>query len=246
MKQGADTLMHEYINIFIRSISALILLLIIARILGKQTISNMTFNDFVTGITLGALAANLAFNEKITPWNFIFSLIVITMTSYLLSIIAMKSRYLRNWISGSPTVMIEGGNILENNMKKVRYTIDSLNQSLREKDIFDIEEVEYALLEDNGKLSVLKKDEYRYITKKDLHIISKTLSFPVELIMDGDIILDNLERNGLTKEWLAKELKKRGKKISDVFYGVRGTRQQLIFDFYEDNLSNPLDNDKDK
>jgi uncharacterized membrane protein YcaP (DUF421 family) len=237
-------MLHEYINIFIRSISALILLLVIARILGKQTISNMTFNDFVTGITLGAIAGNMAFNEKITLGYFIGSLVVITITSYLLSIIAIKSRYMRRWISGSPTVMIEGGKILENNMRKVRYTIDSLNQSLREKDIFDIEEVEYAVLEDNGKLSVLKKDEHHYATKKDLHIISESISFPIELIMDGDIIYTNLEKNGLTKEWLVNELKKNDKKISDVFYAVKGTRQQLVFDFYKDNISNPLDKDK--
>jgi uncharacterized membrane protein YcaP (DUF421 family) len=237
-------MLHEYMNIFIRSIAALVLLLVIARILGKQTISNMTFNDFVTGITIGAIAANLAFNVKLTLWYFICSLVVITLTSYLLSIIAIKSRFMRKWISGSPTVMIEGGKILETNMRKVRYTIDSLNQSLREKEIFNIEEVEYALLEDNGKLSVLKKDEYSYVTKKDLHIISKIISFPIELIMDGDIIDINLERNGLTKEWLVNELKKQNKQISDVFYAVKGTRQQLVFDFYKDNITNPLDKDK--
>jgi uncharacterized membrane protein YcaP (DUF421 family) len=233
--------MHEYIYIFIRTFTALIILLLIARILGKQTISNMTFHDFVTGITIGAIAANLAFNEKIEVWYLILSLIVVTITSYTLSVIAIKSRKLRKWISGSPTVMIEDGKILEDNMKKVRYTMDSLNQSLREKEIFNIEEVKYALLEDNGKLSVLKKDEYCNVTKKDLSIVSNTAFFPVELIMDGEIIEDNLERNGLEKEWLVKELKNRGKKISDVFYAVRGTRQLMVFDFYEDNINKPID-----
>jgi uncharacterized membrane protein YcaP (DUF421 family) len=234
-------MLHVYIEIFIRTVSALILLLLIARILGKQTISNMTFHDFVTGITLGAIAANLAFHEKILSWHLIFSLIVATITSYLLSVISLKSRNLRKWISGSPTVMIEGGKILEGNMKKTRYTIDSLNQSLREKEIFNIEEVDYAVLEDNGKLSILKKDEYLYVTKKDLNLIAKTLIFPVELIMDGKLVEDNLERNGLTKEWLASELKDRGKEISDVFYAVRGTGHQLIFDYYKDDINNPID-----
>jgi uncharacterized membrane protein YcaP (DUF421 family) len=233
--------MQEYIDILIRTITALMILLLIARILGKQTISNMTFHDFVTGITLGAIAANLAFNKQIEVWYLILSLIVVTITSYTLAVIAIKSRKLRKWISGSPTVMIEDGKILEDNMKKVRYTMDSLNQSLREKDIFNIEEVEYALLEDNGKLSVLKKDEYWYVTKKDLKIIPNTVFFPVELIMDGEIMEENLVRNGLEKEWLIKELKNRGKKISDVFYGVRGTRQQIVFDFYEDNINKPID-----
>jgi uncharacterized membrane protein YcaP (DUF421 family) len=185
IKIGADNFMHEDIDILIRTITSLVLLLLIARILGKQTISNMTFHDFVTGITLGAIAANFAFNVNIKSWHFILSFIGITITSYLLSVIAMKSRNMRKWISGSPTVIIEGGKILEGNMKRVRYTIDSLNQSLREKDIFNIEEVDYAVLEDNGKLSVLKKEQYRSLTKKDLNIKSKTIFFPVELIMDG-------------------------------------------------------------
>jgi uncharacterized membrane protein YcaP (DUF421 family) len=233
--------MHEYIYILIRTITALFLLLLIARILGKPTLSNMTFHDFVSGITLGAVAGNLAFNEKIVAWYIILSLIVMGITSYLLSIIAIKSRKVRKWISGSPSVLIEGGNILEGNMRKSKYTIDSLNQSLREKEIFNIEEVEYAVLEDNGKLSVLKKDEYRSVTKKDLNLISNTASFPVELIMDAKIMEDNLKRNGIEKEWLIKELKSRGKKISDVFYAVRGTSEQIVFDFYQDNLNKPID-----
>jgi uncharacterized membrane protein YcaP (DUF421 family) len=233
--------MQDYMDILVRTIAALLMLLLIARILGKQTISNMTFHDFVTSITIGAIAANLAFNDKIEVWFLILSLIVITITSYSLSVIAIKSRKLRKWISGSPTVMIEDGNILEGNMKKVRYSLDSLNQSLREKEIFNIEEVEYALLEPNGKLSVLIKDENRNVTKKDLNIILNSVFFPIELIMDGEIIEENFKRNGLEKEWLFKELKNRGKKVSEVFYAVRGTRQQIAFDFYEDNINKPID-----
>jgi uncharacterized membrane protein YcaP (DUF421 family) len=233
--------MHEYMNIFIRTITALFLLLFIARMLGKQTLSNMTFHDFVSGITLGAVAANLAFNEKISAWYIILSLVVIGVTSYISTVMAIKSRKLRKWISGSPTVLIEDGHILDGNMGKAKYTIDMLNQSLREKEIFNIEEVEYALLEDNGKLSVLKKDEYHFVTKKDLKLAANKSFFPVELIMDAVVIEENLERNGIEKEWLMKELKKRGKKLSDVFYAVLGTRQQIVFDFYKDQIIQPID-----
>jgi uncharacterized membrane protein YcaP (DUF421 family) len=233
--------MQIYIEILCRTIAALFILLFIARFLGKQTISNMTFHDFVTGITLGAIAGNLAFNYKIQTKIFILSLIVITLVSYILTVFTMNSRLLRKWISGAPTVMIENGNILDKNMKKSRYTMDSLNQSLREKEIFNIEEVQYALLEDNGKLSVLKKDEYNHVTKKDLNIMSSKEFFPIELIMDANIMEHNLERNGLEKDWLMKELEKRGKRLSDVFYAVMGTRKQLVFDYYEDNIHHPVD-----
>ncbi|OMD36412.1 DUF421 domain-containing protein [Paenibacillus odorifer] len=233
--------MQAHMDIVLRTVVAMIMLLLIAKILGKQTISNLTFHDFVTGIILGSLAANLAFNKDLQSSYMIVALVVITATSFLLSVIAIKSRRMRSWISGSPTVLIENGKILEENMKKVRYSLDSLAQALREKEIFNLEVVEYAVLEDNGMVSVLKKQEYQYVTRKDLKLSSVSQSFPVELIMDGVLIEENLENNGLTKEWLENELRRKGKRISDVFYGVRGTQQQLVFDYYEDKINKPID-----
>nr|WP_310336696.1 YetF domain-containing protein [Paenibacillus sp. 2003] len=117
----------------------------------------MNFHEFVTAVIMGAIAANLAFNEKIEVTHLIISLIVFTGTSYLLSKLNLKSRKIRLLAEGSPTVLIEGGKILENNLTKNKLTLDSLNQMLRQKDIFNMEEVEYALLEVNGQVSVMKK-----------------------------------------------------------------------------------------
>jgi uncharacterized membrane protein YcaP (DUF421 family) len=97
------------------------------------------------------------------------------------------------------------------------------------------------VLEDNGMVSVLKKQEYQYVTRKDLKLHSVPQSFPIELIMDGILMENNLKENGLTKEWLEKQLSRKGKRISDVFYGVRGTQQQLVFDYYEDGVKKPID-----
>lgn len=233
----------NYAEILMRTVLSVGLLLLIPRILGKQTLSNMTSNDFVISITLGSLAANLAFNVSLKSTYLVLSIVVITATSFLLSFIALKSRRLRSWISGSPTVLIEEGKIMEANMRKIRYTMDSLDQALRKKDIFNIEEVDYAVLEDNGQVSVLKKEAYQFVTKQDLGLALKPQAFPVELIMDGKLVEDNLKQNGLTREWLEKELdkKQKGKTLADVFYAVKGTQQQLVFDFYEDGLQQPLD-----
>jgi uncharacterized membrane protein YcaP (DUF421 family) len=231
-----------YLEILIRTLAAFLLLLIVTRILGKQTVSNMTFNDLASTITLGGIAANLAFNEKIMSGYLILSLLFFGGISYAISVVVLKNRKWRKWISGSPTVLMEGGKILEDNMRKIRYNLDSLNQALREKNIFDVEEVEYAVLEDNGRVSVKKKDEYEFVTKKDLKLhLDSALTFPVELIMDGQIIPDNLAKSGLSMEKLQKELSKRNKKVSDVFYLVKGTKNQLIFDFYQDSIKNPID-----
>ncbi|MDQ1913380.1 DUF421 domain-containing protein [Paenibacillus sp. GD4] len=233
--------MNDYLDILLRTVTSLILLLLIARILGKQTISNMTFHDFVAGITLGAISANLAFNNKI-PWAYLLlSLSVFTLASFIFSLIALKSRGLRGWISGSPTVLIQDGKVLENNMRKARYTLDSLNQGLREKNVFNMDEVEFAILEDNGKLSVLKKEEHQFVTKKDLQLLTGAQAFPVELIMDGQLIEKNMESSGISREWLERELEQQGKQVSDVFYAVRGTKKQLFFDFYKEKITMPVD-----
>ncbi|OXM16982.1 hypothetical protein CGZ75_10215 [Paenibacillus herberti] len=230
-----------YTEILLRSILAVTILLLIPRILGKQTVTNMTFHDFVTTITLGSIAANLTFNISLKFTYELTALVLITSLSFLLSVAALKSRKMRSWISGSPTVLIEGGKVLEDNMRKIRYTMDSLDQSLREEGVFNLEEVEYAVLENNGKVSILKKEGYQLATKQDIGLVGRAQSFPIELIMDGEIVDDNLERHGLTRNWLEHELSQRGKTLSDVFYAVRGTQQQLVFDYYKDDIYNPMD-----
>ncbi|MBM7567890.1 DUF421 domain-containing protein [Paenibacillus sacheonensis] len=234
--------MQLYVEVIFRTIAAFVLLMITSRILGKQTISNMTFHDFVSGITLGSIAANLAFNDKLTHWTIAVSLLTFFGISFLVSRTALENRTWNRLVSGTPTVVIENGKILDDNMRKIRYTLDSLTQSLREKDIFDIEEIEYACLEDHGKLSVKKKSEYEWVTRKDLKLHAAAVqSFPVELIMDGRIMEDNLAHNGLTVLWLEQVLRQKNKSVSDVFYAVRGTQNKLYFDYYQDHIDNPID-----
>ncbi|NOU92436.1 DUF421 domain-containing protein [Paenibacillus sp. LMG 31456] len=234
--------MQESMDIFWRTILAFVALLLIARVLGKQTVSNMTFHDFATGITLGAIAANLAFNEKMQAWYFILSLAVFTLISFILSKVALKFPHTRKWVSGGPTVIIEKGKILEDNMRKLHYTLDSLNQSLREKDVFNLEEVDYAILETNGKLSVKKKDKYLALIRKDINLVnSGATSFPIEVIMDGKIIKPNLAENNLSEQWLMSQIEQKGKKLSDIFYAVKTTNGNLVLDYYIDNLQHPVD-----
>ncbi|GIO89236.1 MULTISPECIES: DUF421 domain-containing protein [Paenibacillus] len=234
--------MVDHMIILLRSISAFVILLIITRFLGKQTLSNMNFHEFVTAVILGAIAANFAFNEKMQVIHLLISLAVFTFTSYLLSIIVVKNRKFRMWTEGTPTILIEGGKILEDNLKKNHLTLDTLNQMLRQKDIFDYSEIEYALLEINGKISVMKKKEYHNVTLKDLKKGSKDLgNFPIELIMDGQLLEGNLKVNNIPPEWVMDKLTARGKQLDDVFYAVKGSNGQLYIDFYNDKITHPID-----
>jgi uncharacterized membrane protein YcaP (DUF421 family) len=146
------------------------------------------------------------------------------------------------WTEGAPTVLIEGGFILEDNLKKNNMTLDSLNQQLRQKEIFNIEEVEYALLEINGKLSVQKKKELQAVTLKDLQLnAGNATQFPIELVIDGQLLHGNLNSNHIPESWLLSQLKARDKKLEDVFYAVKGSNGQLYVDEYKDKIQHPID-----
>jgi uncharacterized membrane protein YcaP (DUF421 family) len=232
----------EIVETIIRTLAAILIIMGVARMIGKQTISQMTYHDFVAAITVGAITANLAFNTALSFWAICVSLVIFGGVTLLMTILSLKSRKWRKWVSGKPTVLIENGKILENNLKRLKFNLDTLNQELREKNVFDIEEVEYAVLELNGRISVLKKPEYRHVTRKDLSIPNPArTSFPVEVIMDGKMIEENLEQNNLDKEWVLREIGKRHAAPESVFYAVRGSNGQLFLDLYRDGIEQPID-----
>ena len=229
-------------EVILRTLSAFVLLTLIAHILGKQTISQMTFHDYIASITLGSIVGNLTFNTSIHFSNFITALVIFSTIIFIATFVSLKNRKARALFNGEPTVVIQDGKILEKNMEKLKFTLDSLNQSLRRKDIFDIDEVEYALIEADGRLSVLKKPPYRNVTRKDLGISTPQQStFPIELIMDCQMITKNFTQNHLTKSWILTELKQRGLTLTDVSYCVQGTNDQLYFDLYKDQITSPID-----
>ena len=126
----------ESIQVLIRTSAAFIVIMIIARILGKQTISQMTFHDFVAAITLGAITGNLAFNTKLNHWNLAASLMLFSGIAFVVTFISLKSRTVRKWLSGKPTIVIENGKILESNLRKLHLTLDTLNQRTTGKRYF--------------------------------------------------------------------------------------------------------------
>jgi uncharacterized membrane protein YcaP (DUF421 family) len=231
-----------WLETILRTLIAFALIMVFTRILGKHTISRMTYHDFVSSITLGAITGNIAFNTHLKPWHLILSFLTFSAIAYLVAFLSLKSRKTRKWFSGKPTVVIENGKIMDENLRKIRFSLDTLNQELREKNIFDPEEVEYAILEINGKLSVLKKSEYRPVIRKDLLLTDPSkIQFPTELIMDGKILTNNLQKSSLSPDWLSKQLQERGLTTEEVFYAVKGTNGGLYFDLYQDQILHPID-----
>ncbi|GAF21653.1 DUF421 domain-containing protein [Shouchella hunanensis] len=233
--------MSEHVEIIIRSFLAFSILLIGARFLGKQTISQMNVLDFIIAISIGAITANLSFNLSVKIHHSILAFSIFVAVSILTSYISLKSYRARRWITGNPTVVIENGQILEKNMRKARYNLNELNQLLRERNVFNIEEVLYAIVETNGKINVLKKPEYQDVTKQDVQAPLKKNRLPVELIMDGKVLDKNLKENKIQEEWLSNELEKRNLKHKDVFYAVISATNKLFINTYENQLRHPKD-----
>lgn len=234
--------MPEHFEIILRSITSFGLLLIGTRILGKQTISQMTMFDFVASISLGTIAANLAFNTSVKVSYFIIAFVIYVVIIFTTALISLKSRKGRKFLAGDPTIVIQNGKILEKNMNKMRYTLDYLNHQLREKDVFNIEEVLFAIIETNGTLTVLKKPQFRNVTRQDLMIpITPEFNLPIELIMDGEVIKENLEQNNLTESWLHLELKKRNLVQHDVLYAVLSGSGNMYVTTYENHIHSPID-----
>ena len=229
--------MSGSVEIIFRTFTAFILLWVFVQLLGKQTISQRTYHLYIASITMGTIAGNLAFNIKIKFLYFIISIMIMGTVVFILNLAAVRNPRFGKWIAGEPATLIQEGQILEETMKQMGYSLDSLKQALRGKDIFNIEEVECAMLEINGSLSVLKKNQYQNTTKQDLPILPSEGTVPIELVYDGKILYENLSKHTYTEEWLMAELKKRNLAVFDISYAVIGTKGNLYIDLFRDQLS---------
>jgi uncharacterized membrane protein YcaP (DUF421 family) len=229
----------EWSYIFFRSVGAIVMLFLIARILGKKQISQLTFFEYIVGITLGELAGFMSTDIEANYVHGIIALMTWFLFAFLFEIITMKSLTLRYWFEGRGTVMIKDGKVLEDNLKKERFTGDELMESLRKKNVFNLADVEFAILESSGDLSVLVKKENQPLTAKNLGVKVAPQPEPQMVINDGEIMDEPLATIGFSREWLKTELDKQGIPIENVFLGQVDAFGELYLDVYDDQLKVP-------
>ncbi|MGH4137639.1 DUF421 domain-containing protein [Clostridium sp.] len=229
--------MNEGLIVLVRGIIGFFTLLIFTRILGKQQVSQLTFFDYVVGITIGSTASTLTTDLTSSAWPHWVGLITWTSLCLILQFITLKSKTAEKYLDGQPTIVISNGKILEKSMKKFRYTIGDLLSQLRDKGIFDLDQVAYAVLEKDGQLSILKKPEYDPVTPKDLKIKTATASIDTEVIYDGSILQENLDIINRSEKWLLTKLKNQGiNDASQVFLATYNATSGLHIDLYEDGI----------
>ncbi|KPL60233.1 DUF421 domain-containing protein [Rossellomorea vietnamensis] len=219
-----------------RTVISFLLLVIVTLAIGKHINSHKNHYSFALSITVGSCIANMGFDTELDFSHILISFLVLVLLFYLLLILSSKNRLLRKWLSGRPTILMEEGKILEENMKKLKFTMDDLKQHLRELGVFDINEVEYALLEVSGVLSIKKKNLFLPLTKADMKMDpSPSASIPIELIMEGKQIANNLT-TPYTLQWLESEVNRRGITLNDIYYAVINSNGILFIDSFNDHI----------
>jgi len=191
----------DYIHMTIRTVTVYISIAIFFRIMGKREIGELSLLDLVVFILLTEIAAIGIENHKIPIHEVTYPMIVIVLIQILFSFISLKSVRFRKILDGKPVFLIHNGKVLDKEMKKQRYTFDDLLLQLHENNIGDVRDVQYAILETNGKLSIFQKPSQNQNEQSDL-------TFP--LILDGVIQNDNLKQYQKDEEWILAELKKHG------------------------------------
>ncbi|KAB2329860.1 MULTISPECIES: DUF421 domain-containing protein [Bacillaceae] len=234
--------MNEAAVVAVRSIIAFGSLLIFARFLGKQQVSQITFFDYILGITIGSIAANLTTDLTSEAWPHWIGLITWTFMVFILQVVTLKWRKASVYLDGEPAIVIMNGKIMDGVMKKLRYRISDLQEQLREKGVFNLEEVEYAIIEKDGQISVMKKAEYMPLTAEAVHLKPRYKGLGTELIYDGVIIENNLQAVNHSKKWLEEKVKEHGyKDASEIFLAILDPSGAFFIDGYRDHFQHFTD-----
>ena len=227
--------MNELLDVTIRAVSSLITLFLVTKMLGKKQVSQLSLFDYVIGISIGNFAAEMTINLESAEIHGIWAVVLFGLFAYLINILTMKSILLRRFFMGTPTVLIQNGKILEKNLKKVKFDINDLLEEVRIDGFFDLSQIEYAIMEANGSLSILPKTEYKPLTVGDMKVKSTKEGLCANVIIDGKIMHNNLKKINKEEKWLNNQLKVKGySDISKILLATIDINEKLVI--YERNI----------
>lgn len=223
--------------VIIRSIIAFFSLIVFVRLIGKQQVAQLTFFDYVVGITIGSIASTISVQVNENTVASLLGMAIWTVLAILLGYLSMHNIWIRKIINGEGTVVIQNGKILEKNLKRIRIPIDELISELRTHSIFNISDVEFAMFEPSGKISIQKKSQLQPLTPSDMNIQTEYDGLPTNLIMDGELLIDALKSLKLSRAWLQHQLKKQNiLDISKISLAQLDTKGNLYVDLQGDQL----------
>ncbi|MEW9122658.1 MAG: DUF421 domain-containing protein [Thermotaleaceae bacterium] len=227
------------ISLTVELILGFFALLLVTNLLGKTQISQLTPFDFISALVLGELLGNAIYDKEIGIQYVLYAVSLWAALIYLVELITQKYKRTRNFFQGNPSILIREGKIDYKELKRNRLDMSELLTLLRQKDVFSVRQVEYAVLEPSGSLNILRKYAQEQPTRGDLNLPEKPVYLPISLVMDGEIIKDNLQNYGFDHQWLMNQLHMKGvSNIKDVLYAEWQQDEGLLVLSY--TLERPL------
>ena len=216
----------EIMKVLLTALLSVGALFLIAKIMGHKQMSQLDFFDYITGITIGSIAAELA-TELEEPLKPLLAMGVYGVVAIVLSKITSLFPKTRKYINGTPTILMNNGKIYRGNLKKAKLDLSEFMALCRQQGYFNLSDIQTAVFEFNGKMSILPVSRKRPANPEDLKLSPKAELIQTEVIMDGRILDENLKRMGLDKKWLQKQLDHQGHKVSEVFLALCDENNQL-------------------
>ena len=210
----------KFLTLCLTALGSFAALFIIAKFIGRKQVSQLDFFDYITGITIGSIAAEMA-TELEEPRKPLIAMIRYGSVTLLLSSVTIKFPRVRKFLNGTPTILMDHGKLYRENLKKSKLDLSEFMVLCRQQGYFDLTDIQTAVFEYNGKLTILPVSSQRPATPNDLNLAPEQELLFTELIMDGRVLDENLSRMGLNRVWLEKQLKASGVQSADeVFLAV--------------------------
>lgn len=220
--------MMEVLQVILASLFSAVILFLIAKVIGHKQVAQLEFFDYITGITIGSIAAELATTLDKPWWKPTISMLVFGSITVALSTITRRFARSRKSINGMPTIVMNDGKLYRENMKKAKLELSEFLLLCHQEGYFNLNDIQTAVFEYNGNLSILPVSAKRPLNPEDMELNPKPEHIGTEIIMDGRVMDDNLKRKGLNDDWLQKELKKQGyKSTKEIFLGICYDENQL-------------------
>ncbi|MDD6040209.1 MAG: DUF421 domain-containing protein [Clostridia bacterium] len=215
------------LKILFTATTSYVVLFLSAKLIGHKQIAQLDSFDYITGITIGSIAAEMATDLE-NPWQSFTAMVVYMLLTWLMTMIGMHSLRSRKFLNGSPSIIMQNGRLFPKNMKKAKLDLSDFMVMCRQQGYFNLEDIHLAVFEYNGKLTILPTAANRPVTPEDLRLAPAQEEMSTEVIMDGRVLEENLRRMGLNAQWLSKQLKAQGiDSARKVFLGLCDSQNNL-------------------
>ncbi|MBM7691300.1 uncharacterized membrane protein YcaP (DUF421 family) [Peribacillus deserti] len=226
--------MPSYLDVVVRSLLYIAVLFFFTKLTGKKQLSQLSFFDYVSGITIGSIAGEVMMGLEKHYFHGVISIAIFSLFTLLVDRLSVKSKWIGDMVEGTGTVFIQNGKILEENLKKENISLKELSALLRKKSVFNFSDVEFAVLEPPGDLSILLKSDKQPLTPSDIGLITKPVKQPYTIISDGKVLPKSLSEAGKDLQWLDQTLNEWQVALDQVFYLQINTKGEVEIDLYDD------------